>query len=52
MAMTDEGIVLGVQRHGEANVTPELMTLDHGRHLDHRGCNKKPAANAAGSLIV
>jgi DNA repair protein RecO (recombination protein O) len=33
MEWTDEGIVLGVRRHGEANVILELMTHDHGRHL-------------------
>src|SRR5258708_34907325 len=33
MQWTDEGIVLGRQRHGEANATPELMTRAHGRHL-------------------
>jgi DNA repair protein RecO (recombination protein O) len=30
---TDEGIVLGVKRHGEANAILELMTRRHGRHL-------------------
>src|SRR5215471_14066836 len=33
MEWTDEGIVLGVRRHGEANVILELMTREHGRHL-------------------
>jgi DNA repair protein RecO (recombination protein O) len=33
MEWTDEGIVLGVRRHGEANAILELMTHDHGRHL-------------------
>jgi DNA repair protein RecO (recombination protein O) len=33
MQWTDEGIVLGVKRHGEANVILELMTREHGRHL-------------------
>jgi len=33
MQWTDEGIVLGVRRHGEANAILELMTRDHGRHL-------------------
>lgn len=33
MEWTDEGIVLGVRRHGEANVILELMTHGHGRHL-------------------
>jgi DNA repair protein RecO (recombination protein O) len=30
---TDEGIVLGTRRHGEASAILELMTRDHGRHL-------------------
>jgi DNA repair protein RecO (recombination protein O) len=33
MQWTDEGIVLGVKRHGECNAILELMTREHGRHL-------------------
>src|SRR5713101_849304 len=33
MRWTDEGIVLGSRRHGEANAILELMTREHGRHL-------------------
>lgn len=33
MEWTDEGIVLGVRRHGEAHTLVELMTASHGRHL-------------------
>jgi DNA repair protein RecO (recombination protein O) len=33
MQWSDEGIVLGVKRHGEANAIVELMTQAHGRHL-------------------
>jgi DNA repair protein RecO (recombination protein O) len=33
MQWTDEGIVLGVKRHGEASGILELMTRQHGRHL-------------------
>jgi len=33
MQWTDEGIVIGVKRHGEANAVLELMTREHGRHL-------------------
>src|ERR1700736_6634497 len=33
MEWTDEGIVLGVRRHGEANAILEVMTQAHGRHL-------------------
>src|SRR6195256_2642801 len=33
MEWTDEGIVLGVRRHGESSAIVELMTRAHGRHL-------------------
>src|SRR5258708_15598085 len=33
MEWTDEGIVLGTRRHGEANAIREVMTKDHGRYL-------------------
>lgn len=33
MEWTDEGIVLGVRRHGEASAILELLTREHGRHL-------------------
>jgi len=33
MQWTDEGIVLGVRRHGETSVILELMTSERGRHL-------------------
>ena len=33
MEWIDEGIVLGVKRHGETSVILELMTQAHGRHL-------------------
>jgi len=33
MHWTDEGIVIGVRRHGEASAILELMTREHGRHL-------------------
>jgi DNA repair protein RecO (recombination protein O) len=33
MQWTDDGIVLGTRRHGEANAILELMTRAHGRHL-------------------
>src|ERR1041385_4308891 len=33
MEWTDEGIVLGTRRHGEANAIVEIMTESHGRHL-------------------
>jgi DNA repair protein RecO (recombination protein O) len=33
MEWIDEGIVLGVKRHGETSIIVELMTRGHGRHL-------------------
>lgn len=33
MQWSDEGFVLGIRRHGEANAILELMTRGHGRHL-------------------
>jgi DNA repair protein RecO (recombination protein O) len=33
MQWTDDGIVLGAKRHGEASAIAELMTREHGRHL-------------------
>jgi DNA repair protein RecO (recombination protein O) len=33
MQWSDDGFVLGVRRHGEANAILELMTRAHGRHL-------------------
>jgi DNA repair protein RecO (recombination protein O) len=33
MEWTDDGIILGVRRHGEGSVIVELLTRNHGRHL-------------------
>ncbi len=33
MEWRDEGIVIGVRRHGETDVVLELLTKEHGRHL-------------------
>ena len=33
MRWTDDGVVLGMKRHGESNAIVELMTREHGRHL-------------------
>ena len=33
MEWIDEGIVLGVRRHGESSAIVELLTRSHGRHL-------------------
>lgn len=33
MEWKDEGVILGVRRHGEGSVIIEAMTANHGRHL-------------------
>lgn len=33
MEWTDQGIILGVRRHGESSAIVELLTRGHGRHL-------------------
>src|SRR3954464_5837693 len=44
MEWTDEGIVLGVRRHGESSAIVELLTRGHGRHLGLvRGGDQRPA---------
>src|SRR4028119_2293211 len=42
MQWTDEGVVLGVRKHGETGVILEVMTSGHGRHLGlvHGGRSK------------
>ncbi len=46
MEWTDEGIVLGVRRHGEANAIVELITRTRGRHLGivRGGASRKQGA--------
>ena len=33
MEWRDEGVIVGVRKHGESSAIVELMTRDHGRHL-------------------
>lgn len=33
MEWRDEGLIIGLRRHGESSVIVELMTREHGRHL-------------------
>jgi len=33
MEWSDEGLIIGLRRHGETSVIVELMTREHGRHL-------------------
>ena len=54
MQWTDEGIVIGVKRHGEASAILELMTREHGRHLGlvrgGFGSRLKPVLQAGNSV--
>jgi DNA repair protein RecO (recombination protein O) len=56
MQWSDEGIVLGVKRHGEANGILELMTRAHGRHLGlvrgGFGSRLKPVLQTGNSVSV
>ena len=48
MEWRDEGIVIGVRRHGETSAIVEAMTRAHGRHLGLvRGGRRASAARAA-----
>lgn len=56
MQWTDQGIVLGVRKHGETSVILELMTHEHGRHLGlvHGGRSKtlQPVLQPGNSVHV
>lgn len=56
MHWTDEGIVLGVRRHGEASAILEVMTCAHGRHLGlvrgGAGSRLRPVLQPGNSLRV
>ena len=56
MHWTDEGVVLGVRKHGESSVILELMTRGHGRHLGlvHGGRSKalQPVLQAGNTVQV
>src|ERR1700757_3156757 len=56
MQWTDEGIVLGSKRHGEANAILELMTRAHGRHLGlvrgGAGSRLKPVLQPGNSVMA
>src|SRR6266542_2091809 len=56
MEWTDQGIVLGVRRHGEANAILEVMTRGHGRHLGlvrgGAGSRLRPVLQPGNSLAV
>jgi DNA repair protein RecO (recombination protein O) len=54
MQWTDDAIVLGIKRHGEANAIAELLTREHGRHLGlvrgGYGSRLKPVLQPGNSL--
>jgi DNA repair protein RecO (recombination protein O) len=56
MQWTDEAIVLGAKRHGEANAILDLMTRAHGRHLGMvrggAGSRLKPILQPGNGLSV
>jgi DNA repair protein RecO (recombination protein O) len=56
MEWIDEGIVLGVRRHDEANAIIELLTRAHGRHLGlvrgGAGSRLRPVLQPGNSLAV
>jgi DNA repair protein RecO (recombination protein O) len=56
MEWTDDGIVLGTRRHGEANAIVEMMTREHGRHLGlvrgGGGSRLRPVLQPANTLRV
>lgn len=56
MEWTDEGIVLGARRHGEANAILEVMTREHGRHLGlvrgGMGTRSRPMLQPGNSVSV
>ncbi|WOH62327.1 DNA repair protein RecO [Bradyrhizobium sp. BWC-3-1] len=56
MEWTDEGIVLGVRRHGESSAIVELLTRAHGRHLGlvrgGAGSRMRPLLQPGNSLRV
>lgn len=56
MQWTDQGVVLGVRRHGEANAIVELMTEQHGRYLGlvrgGAGARQRPVLQPGNSVAA
>ena len=56
MEWTDEGIVLGVRRHGESSAIVELLTRERGRHLGlvrgGAGSRMRPLLQPGNSVIA
>lgn len=54
MEWVDDGIIIGLRRHGEANAIVELMTAAHGRHLGlvrGGGSRRQAAALQPGNTV-
>lgn len=54
MEWTDDGIILGLRRHGEGHAVVELITAEHGRHLGlvyGGGSRKKAPALQPGNSV-
>jgi DNA repair protein RecO (recombination protein O) len=56
MEWQDEGIIVGLRRHGEANVILEVMTCGHGRHFGlvrgGRGRSLQPVLQPGNSVAA
>jgi len=56
MEWTDEGVILGVRRHGENSVIVEAMTAAHGRHLglvrSGRSARMRPVLQPGNSVTL
>lgn len=56
MEWTDDGVVIGVRRHGENSVIAEIMTLAHGRHFGlvrgGRSSRMRPILQPGNSVAV
>ena len=56
MEWRDEGLIIGVRRHGESSAIVELMTRDHGRHMGivkgGRSRRMQPVLQAGNSVGV
>lgn len=56
MQWSDEGLILGVRRHGESSVIAEVMTPERGRHLGivrgGRSSRMRPVLQPGNSVVV
>ena len=56
MEWRDEGLIIGVRRHGETSVIAEIFTREHGRHLGivrgGRGKRMQPLLQPGNSVAI